>query len=172
MRLSLNSLCLGLLLASPVCWSLESDRQQPIHIQADRITVHEKQGVSYYKGNVKFTQGSLRVEGDEITVHLKGDVLQKVIVKGNPATMRQQPEPDKDLVHSKASRMEYDAEQQIVILIDNAQVQQGPNSFAGNYIEYDTRNSMVSARKGETEDSRVHVIISPPDKQEEQGTSP
>jgi lipopolysaccharide export system protein LptA len=171
MRFGLNSLCLGLLLISPICWSLESDRQQPIHIQADRISVHEKQGVSYYEGNVKFTQGSLQVKGDEISVYLKGDVLQKVIVKGNPATLRQQPGPDQKLVHSKAARMEYDAEQQIVILIDNAQVQQGPNSFAGDYIEYDTRTSRVSARKGETEDSRVHVIITPPDKQGEQGKS-
>lgn len=172
MRFARNNLCLILLLISPICWSLESDRQQPIHIQADRITVHEKQGMSYYEGNVQFTQGSLLVRGDEITVYLKGDVLQKVIVKGNPATMKQQPEPDQELVHSKAARMEYDAQQQIVILIDNAEVQQGPNSFAGDYIEYDTRNSMVSARKGESEDSRVHVIITPPDKQEDQGKTP
>jgi len=172
MRFGLNSLCFGLLLISPVCWGLESDRQQPIHIQADRITMHERQGVSYYEGNVQFTQGSLQVKGDEITVYLQGDVLQKVIVKGNPATMQQQPEPDQELVHSKAARMEYDAQQQIVTLIDNAHVQQGPNSFAGDYIEYDTRNSMVSARKGETEDSRVHVIITPPEKQGEQGKTP
>ena len=172
MRFGLKSLYLSLLLISPVCWGLESDRQQPIHIQADRITVHEKEGVSYYEGNVQFTQGSLQVKGDEITVYLKGDVLQKVIVKGSPATMQQQPEPDQELVHSQAARMEYNAQQQIVTLIDNAQIQQGPNSFAGDYIEYDTRNSMVSARKGETEDSRVHVIITPPDKQNEQGKAP
>jgi len=172
MRSGLNSLCLGLLLISPVCWSLESDRQQPIHIQADRITVHEKQGVSYYEGNVQFTQGSLQVKGDEITVYLEGDVLQKVIVKGAPATLQQQPEPGQELVHSQAARMEYDAQQQIVTLFDNAQVQQGPNSFAGDFIEYDTRTNMVSARKGESEDSRVHVIITPPNKQGEEGMTP
>ncbi|MGW8227944.1 MAG: lipopolysaccharide transport periplasmic protein LptA [Gammaproteobacteria bacterium] len=172
MRFGLNSLCLGLLLISPVSWSLESDRQQPIHIQADRITVDEKQGVSYYEGNVQFTQGSLQVNGDEITVYLQGDVLHKIIVTGSPATLQQQPEPDQELVHSKAARMEYDAQQQIVTLIDNAQVEQGPNSFAGDFIEYDTRTNKVSARKGEAEDSRVHVIISPPDSQGEEGKAP
>ena len=170
MRFGLNSLYLGLLLLSNASWGLETDRQQQIHIQADRITVHEKKGMSYYEGNVQFTQGSLQINGDELTVHLQGDVLQKIIVKGAPATLQQQPEPDKELVHSKAAHMEYDAVQQIVTLIDNAHVQQGPNSFAGDYIEYDTRNNRVSARKGETEDSRVHVIITPPDKQGEQVT--
>lgn len=162
MRFSLSSVYLGLLLFSPVCWGLETDRQQPIHIQADRITVHEKQGVSYYEGDVQFTQGSLKINGDEVTVYIQGDVLQKIIVKGAPATLQQKPQPDQELVHSKASRMEYDAVKQIVTLFENAHVQQGPNSFAGDYIEYDTRNNTVSARKGETEDSRVRVIITPP----------
>lgn len=169
MRFSAKSLALGLLL-SPACWGLDTDRQQPIHIQADRITVQEKEGVSYYEGNVQFTQGSLQIHGDEITVHLQDDVLQKIIVKGSPATLQQQPESDQELVHSKAKQMEYDAMQQIVTLTENAQVQQGPNSFAGDYIEYDTRTNRVSARKGEAEGSRVHVIITPPP--ENQGEQP
>lgn len=172
MRFSLSSVYLGLLLFSPVCWGLETDRQQPIHIQADRITVHEKQGVSYYEGDVQFIQGSLQINGDEVTVHIQGDVLQKIIVKGAPATLQQKPQPDQELVHSKASRMEYDAVKQIVTLFENAHVQQGPNSFAGDYIEYDTRNNTVSARKGETEDSRVRVIITPPPAKQGKQTPP
>ena len=117
MQFSLKTLSLGLLLLSSACWGLESDRQQPIHIQADRITVHEKGGVSYYEGNVQFTQGSLQIHGDEIIVHLQEDVLQKIIVTGTPATLQQQPESDQELVHSRASRMEYDAMQQIVTLV-------------------------------------------------------
>ncbi len=161
-------LAASLVLLSQNSWALESDRDQPIHIKADRITVNEKQGVSFYQGNVQFTQGSLRVNGDEVTVFLQGDTLSKVIVIGNPATLVQQPDHRQELVNSKATRMEYDANKEIVYLIENAEVQQGPNSFAGDYIEYDTRNSMVSARKGETDDSRVHVIITPPEKNQEE----
>ena len=172
MRFSLKCLTLGLLLSSPACWGLESDRQQPIHIQADRITVHEKGSVSYYEGNVQFTQGSLQIHGDEITVHLQDDVLQKIIVKGTPATLQQQPERDQELVHSRASRMEFDALRQIVTLFEDAHVKQGPNSFAGDYIEYDTRSNRVSARKGEAEGSRVHVIITPPPENQKEQTPP
>ena len=85
-------LILGMLMFGQSSWALESDRDQPIHIKADRITVNEKQGVSYYQGIVKFTQGSLRVTGDEVTVFLQGDVLNKVIVIGNPATLKQLPD--------------------------------------------------------------------------------
>ena len=162
----------SLLLLSQSSWGLESDRDQPIHIKADRITVNEKQGVSFYQGNVQFTQGSLRVNGDEVTVFLQGDTLSKVIVIGNPATLIQQPDHRQEPVNAKAMQMEYDAKQEIVYLIENAEVQQGPNSFAGNHIEYDTRNSMVSARKGETDDSRVHVIITPPEDEADKGIIP
>ena len=165
-------LMIGLLMFGQSSWALESDRDQPIHIKADRITVNEKQGVSFYQGNVKFTQGSLRVTGDEVTVFLQGDVLSKVIVIGNPATLKQLPDHRQEPVNSKARRMEYDAKKEVVYLIDNAEVQQGPNSFSGNYIEYDTRNSVVSARKGETDDSRVHVIITPPKKDTEEDVTP
>lgn len=162
----------SLLLLSQGSWGLESDREQPIHIKADRITVNEKHGMSFYQGNVQFTQGSLRVNGDEVTVYLQGDALSKVIVIGKPATLVQQPDHRQQPVNAKATRMEYDARQEIVYLIDNAEVQQGPNKFAGNHIEYDTRSSMVSARKGETDDSRVHVIINPPEKKAEKGIAP
>ena len=157
-----------LMLLSQSSWGLESDRDQPIHIKADQITVNEKQGVSFYQGNVQFTQGSLRVNGDDVTVFLHDDVLSKVIVIGNPATLVQQPDHRQNPINAKAIRMEYDAKKEIVYLIENAEVQQGPNSFAGNYIEYDTRYSVVSARKGETDDSRVHVIINPPKKNGEE----
>ena len=163
---------LSMLMLYQSSWALESDRDQPIHIKADRITVKEKEGVSFYQGNVVFTQGSLRVTGDEVTVFLQGDVLSKIIVIGNPATLKQTPDHRQEPVNSKAKRMEYDAKKEVVYLIDNAEVQQGPNRFAGDYIEYDTRNSMVSARKGETDDSRVHVIITPPKKDTEESVTP
>ena len=165
-------LMLGMLVFGQSSWALESDREQPIHIKADRITVNEKQGISFYQGNVQFTQGSLRVTGDEVTVFLQGDVLSKVIVIGTPATLVQQPDHRQEPVNSKAKRMEYDAKKEVVYLIDDAEVKQGPNSFAGNYIEYDTRNSMVSARKGEKDEGRVHVIITPPKKDAEEGVTP
>ena len=162
----------SLMLLSQNIWGLESDRDQPIHIKADQITVNEKQGMSFYQGNVQFTQGSLRVNGDEVTVFLQNDILRRVIVIGNPATLVQQPDHRQEPVNSKARRMEYDAKKEIVYLIENAEVQQGPNRFAGNHIEYDTRNSTVSAHKGETDDSRVHVIITPPENKAEKGTTP
>lgn len=165
-------LMLSMLLVGQSCWALESDRDQPIHIKADRITVKEKEGMSFYQGNVQFTQGSLRVTGDEVTVFLQGDVLSKVIVIGKPATLRQLADHRQEPVNSKARRMEYDAKKEVVYLIDDAEVQQGPNSFTGNYIEYNTRNSTVSARKGETDDSRVHVIIIPPKKEPKEGVTP
>jgi lipopolysaccharide export system protein LptA len=140
---------------------LEADRRQPIHIKADQISVDEKQGYSRYRGNVHLQQGSLRVAADEITVYLKKDRLDKIVVIGTPATLQQRAEVSRAEIRSRAGRMEYHAAQDRLYLFDNAEVVQGPNRFAGDYIEYDTRTSTVSAHKGKGGKSRVEITITP-----------
>jgi lipopolysaccharide export system protein LptA len=153
---------LGLLGLLPLTGQgLEADRRQPIHIKADRISVDEKQGYSRYRGNVRLQQGSLRVAADEITVYLVKDRLDKIVVIGNPATLEQQADRTRSWIRSRARRMEYHAARDRFYLFDNAEVVQGPNRFAGDYIEYDTRTSTVSARKGEGAKSRVEITITP-----------
>jgi len=156
----LLGLCLlGLLpLTAP---GLEADRRQPIHIKADQISVDEKQGYSRYRGNVHLQQGSLRVAADEITVFLVKDRLDKIVIIGNPATLEQQAEQSRGRIRSRARRMEYHASRDRLYLFDNAEVIQGPNRFAGDYIEYDTRTSTVSAHKGKGGKSRVEITITP-----------
>lgn len=159
---------LGLLgLLATTGQALESDRSQPIHIKADQISVNEKQGFSRYRGNVKLKQGSLQVAADEISVYLKGERLDKIVILGDPATLQQRAAGSGEEIRSRARRMEYHAAANRLYLYDGAEVIQGPNRFAGDYIEYDTRSSTVSARKGEASGSRVEITITP----EEQSAS-
>ena len=52
-----------LLLAPLPGLGLDSDRDEPIHIEADRAMLDEKEGTSIYEGNVQLRQGSLRLQG-------------------------------------------------------------------------------------------------------------
>ena len=54
-----------------------------------------------------------------------------------------------------------------MILRESVHITKGENEFTGNIVEYSTKDEIVSARKAETGDERVKVIIQPrkqPDK--------
>jgi lipopolysaccharide export system protein LptA len=58
---------LSISLASNWCLALPDDREQPIHISADKALRDEKQGVTIYSGNVQMNQGSMHIEADKRT---------------------------------------------------------------------------------------------------------
>lgn len=155
---------LGVLLLSsllPQAWALRSDRKQPIDIKADRVVVDQRAHTSHYIGNVHLVQGSLKIVADDVMVYMLNGKLNKIIITGNPARFQQKPGNGKDLVTSQAQNMEYLANQERLLLRHNAQVNQGPNHFRGEFIEYDTLTSTVKANKGADSKSRVHAIIQP-----------
>ncbi len=75
--------------------ALPDDRDQPIHITADQALRDEKKGMTVYSGNVHMSQGSLRISADKITIFHSTEELDRVIAEGSPATLQQQPDPDK-----------------------------------------------------------------------------
>ncbi|MDH5570692.1 MAG: lipopolysaccharide transport periplasmic protein LptA [Gammaproteobacteria bacterium] len=150
------------------CWfatlpayALKADREQPIEINADSMVAEEPKGFSHYKGNVQISQGSLRVEADEVIIYFIDGALNKLIIKGQPAHLQQLPENNQEPVFSKANLMEYYATTDQLFLIENAEVKQGDNLFSGEHIEYDTRNSTVSAKSNGKQSGRVQAIIVP-----------
>ena len=162
------SMCLS---ASPVL-ALQSDREQPIHLQADRVEINEKQASSLYQGNVHLQQGSLKIDAEEVAVQMKNGNLDVIVIRGKPAILEQQPDNQAELVRSRAEYMEYYAAQERLILKTNAEVTQGNNLFQGDHIEYDTRNSVVKAHKDPGSDTRVHAIIQPGEKKDDPVKTP
>ncbi len=150
----------GLSLSQPA-WALRSDRGKPINIKADSVVLDEKKEISHYRGNVELEQGSLVIIADEIVVYLKKGKLDKIIINGKPARFEQQPENNLEIVKSIADHMEYFTSKEFLLLQSNAEVIQGGNHFKGDYIEYDTYNSVVRAKKDANSKSRVHAIIQP-----------
>jgi lipopolysaccharide export system protein LptA len=145
----------------PMAQALNSDRNQPIHIQADYVHIDKKSGISEYRGNVLLVQGSMEITGELVVVHQPDGELSKIIVKGEPATFRQQPDEQQEPVHSQARQMEYQAQQERIILMENARVKQGNQQFAGNRIVYNTRTSTVVAQGDQQQHERVRAVIVP-----------
>jgi lipopolysaccharide export system protein LptA len=147
-------------------FALDSDSKQPIYIEANTATYDEKKGETVYTGDVKATQGSLEVLGDQMTVYQKGGQTEKIVVTGNPTRLKQTPEGGKEDIHGTSQRADYFPDTGILILYDKALVWQGQNSTASDIIEYDTKNGLFKAGSPTTSSKRVHVKMQPKEKSE------
>lgn len=142
--------------------ALSTDREQSIQIQSDRAIIDDAKGIAIYEGHVIITQGTIRIDADKVTLnYTKKQDIEKVIAEGNPTRFKQTPDGGKEDIKAKAVRMEYDALQNVLQLIQEAELQQAKDSFAGQHITYDTHSGIIRADKGNNKDGRITVIIQP-----------
>lgn len=140
--------------------ALPEDRDQPIHIAADQALRDEKQGFTIYQGNVRMDQGSLHIEADRITIYHVTQEADKIVAEGQPATLQQQPAPDKGPIKASAEIIQYFKLEERVRLLNNAHIEQDGSTVTGDSIDYFINEQMVKADSdGGSEDSRVQVVI-------------
>lgn len=150
-----------LLAVSMHAWALESDRQQPIQIEADQGSLDKQNQTTVFTGNVKMRQGSMYMNAARITAHKDNAGNQTIIADGKPATFGQQLEKD-GMVTGHGDNVHYESLSGIVTITGNAQVNRGGDMARGAVIVYNTNTEVYtvkSAPKG-----RVHVIIQPQQK--------
>ncbi len=167
-------LCL-LALFTSAAWALPEDRNQPIRIQADTAELDERRGVAVYRGDVVITQGTLKITGHTVTItqNASGDV-EVFTAQGKPAYYEQQPAAGRPIVKAYGLTIQYFAENERIVLIDQARVVQEGNTFEGEKIVYDTRRQVVSAGRANNADittprPRIDMVIQP--RRQEQGTA-
>ena len=138
-----------------------TDHNQPMQIEAGKVILKEKQGISRYIGNVKITQGSRFILGDNITIHSNNGDVTKVIVKGQPASFSQLND-ENEKVNASAHQMTFYTKTDILVLEENAILQQKDNVFKSEKISYNTAKDIITAGKhnGST-DERVKITIHP-----------
>jgi len=149
----LFNICIVVLLQAFTCGvpALESDKDQPIEIEADTGELDDARNVSIYRGNVITVQGTIRMTGDKMTVYYTDDdEMDYMVMEGRPATYKQLPDDSSVYDHAEALTMEYYELKEYVILIDEALVTQEGLRFSGDRIEYDTRLSKVQAWSNKT----------------------
>lgn len=146
--------------------ALSSDRQQVITVEADLAEADDARRVTVYKGSVVITQGSLRISGDTATVHYNRERdLTALVVVGKPAHFRQQVEGQSDYQQATAQRMEYRADNNLIILLGDARSWQGREQITGDRIVFDTVHNRVQAHAQATTKAsgkpRVRITIVP-----------
>lgn len=143
--------------------ALSSDRQKPVNISADKVTVNQRTGISVYTGKVIVTQGTLRITADKLTVYTVKRRLDRMVAVGKPATYRQRPDNKPGYIQGRARTMEYFARRDVVVLKQQAVLVQSKNTFKGSHIVYNLKTDHVESR-GAGSKSRVRITIEPQEK--------
>lgn len=148
-----------LLLSPSLSMALETDRKQPIFIEAEVVKLDKENGISRYTGNVQFKQGSLLIRGTSVVLYHKQGQVEKAVINGMPASFQQMPDKGGISIVSQAHKMEYISDQSRLFLFQKARVAQGNNIFTGETIEYDFANGRVVANKDNGEGNRINAIL-------------
>lgn len=155
-------LFLAIGLALPVRAEM-ADRSKPVQVEADKVRVDDARKVAVYEGNVILTQGTLRVQADRIDVRQDDKGFGSGEASGAPVRFQQKMDKSGDYVDGTASRIEYDANAEIVKMIGAAWLRRGTDEIRGNLITYNMRTEQYRAEGSVNGvgEGRVRAILQP-----------
>jgi lipopolysaccharide export system protein LptA len=146
-----------------------ADRDKPIELEADTVTVNDAKKTSTYSGTVVLTQGTLIIRADKLIVREDQEGFQHSTSTGNPTTFKQKREGKNEYMEGSAQRIEYDGRMDKVQLYTKAWVKRGEDIVHGDYISYDANAEYAEVIGGTKSDGtpgsgRVKAIIQPKNK--------
>jgi lipopolysaccharide export system protein LptA len=145
-----------------------ADRDRPINIEADRLSLDDKKKESMFEGNVTLVQGTLMLRADRVLVRQDPEGFNYATAWGKQAYFRQKREATDEYIEGYADRMEYDGKLDQVQLFTNARVLKGADEVRGDYISYDAVTEFYkvlgggkSAATPGNPQGRVRAVIQP-----------
>lgn len=148
----------------------KADRDKPVNLEADRITVDDANKVQIFEGNVQLIKGTLVIRTDKLVVSQDANGFQKGIAyggEGGLAHFRQKREGRDEYVEGEGERIEHDDRGQKTEFFTRAHVKSGNDDVRGQYISYDERTENYVVTNGPngtrtaSKDNRVRAVIQP-----------
>jgi lipopolysaccharide export system protein LptA len=160
---------LAVLLVSLPAFAERADRDKPMHLEANRISIDDAKKIQILEGDVVITKGTLILKADRIVVTEDQYGFQKGTAfggKGGLARFRQKREGRDDFMEGEAERIEYNSNSEVAELFHRAWVKSGEDQIRGDYIWYDAVSEKYLVTAGDNRDpkappARVRAIIQP-----------
>jgi len=174
---ALATLCVLALLALPAL-AEKTDRDKPVNLEADRVTIDDAKQLAIFEGNVVLTQGTLQIRGDRMEVRQDKEGFKQGTTWGNPASFRQKREGYDGYIEGWAERIEYDGRIETMQMFNRAQLKRGQDEVRGNYISYDARIEFFQVTGGakaaapNNPEGRVRAVIQPKSKEKPPAAPP
>ena len=163
MRRSPREFLLGLaLLAALPAAARESDRQQPMNVEADDFdAAMAETSDTKLCGNVRITQGTLDIHAHCATISRVDGEIRRVLFEGDLASLQQENDAGV-LMKANARKIDYDVTGESVVLTGSVAVDQGADTLRGERITYDLKNGRLNASgEGTGEAGRIRMTIQP-----------
>lgn len=163
-------LALGLLVlhASGVALAERADRDKPINLEADKVTINDAKQIAVFEGNVVLRQGTLELRGDRMEVRQDKAGFKHGTAWGGPAYFRQKRDGVDEHIEGWAERLEYDGRAETMKMFNRAKIKRGHDEVRGNFISYDGKSEFYQvvgggAKAADAKDSggRVRAVIQP-----------
>ena len=108
-------------------------------------------------------QGSIEVDADNLVVFQEREDANKIVARGEPAVLRQQPEPDEGLVHAYGRVITYYRDKEQVNLLHDARLERDDGSLVtGDSIDYYIARQLVTAQSNTSETGNKVFVVIPP----------
>ena len=173
-RLTVACTAVAALLSFPA-FAEKGDRDKPINLEADRVSMDDINKVQVFEGNVVLIQGTMQLRTSKLVVTQDEDGLQKGVATSGAnglARFRQKQDGKDEFIEGEAERIIHDAKSEKTEFFVRAWVRNGLDEVKGQYISYDslTEKYLVTNGRGDSksavgaEQARVRAIIQPKNK--------
>lgn len=163
-------LALATFLTVPPARAERADRDKPVNLEANRVTIDDAKKTQVLEGNVQLVQGTLVIRAERIVVSQDANGFNKGVAfaaSNRLATFRQKREAKDEYIEGEAERIEYDSRADKVELFNRAYVKSGQDEVRGQYIAYDGKTENYVATSGSPDGEkagrgeRVRAVIQP-----------
>ena len=150
----------------------KGDREKPMNIEADRMSMDDIKKIQIFEGNVIVTQGTMQLLTNRLVVTQDADGFQKGVATGGAgglARFKQKRDGVDEYMEGEAERIDHDTREEKTEFFIRGWVKNGQDEVKGPYISYDalTEKYLVTNGSGGQKtatgaaQARVRAIIQP-----------
>ena len=159
------------LLSQPVL-AERADRDKPLQLEANRISIDDAKKIQVLEGDVVVIKGTMMLRADRVVITEDQYGFQKGVAFGGKdglARVRQKREGKDEYMEGEAERIEYNTNNEVAEFFHRAWVRSGEDQVRGDYIWYDGISEKYLVTAGQNRDpkappARVRAIIQPKNK--------
>lgn len=133
----------------------------PITVEADRLELNQKTGISIYQGDVVLEREGMQLKAERLELHSDGKELQQAIADGEPAQLERTDPQTGQHIRARALHMEYHLGSGALELDGEAYLWRDGDEFNGQHLTYDARAGTVRASGDKQGNGRVRIILQP-----------
>lgn len=166
------------MLSQPVL-AERADRDKPLQLEANRISIDDAKKIQILEGDVIVIKGTMMLRADRVVITEDQYGFQKGVAFGGKdglARIRQKREGKDEYSEGEAERIEYNTNSEVAEFFHRAWVRSGEDQVRGDYIWYDGISEKYLVTAGPNRDpkappARVRAIIQPKNKADQPAAS-